>query len=354
MTYQLASQDDLPAGSDRSQATDFAFRNVVGDSPALAAAVDFARRVAGRRLTTVLLAGETGTGKELFARGIHYAGPDPGEPFVAVNCPAIPPALVESELFGHERGAFTDARSMKKGLLELAGGGTLFLDEITDLPLDLQPKLLRALEERRVRRLGGVKEVEIRCRVVAATNRSLEQEVAEGKFREDLFYRLNVLRLELPPLRDREGDIEVLAKHFTEAVAQEHGIAAKELSPRALQVLSAHDWPGNVRELKNVIQRAALLGNHPRIHADDLLISQRPNPLAAVAAGPAPRVIMIPERGRSMADIEAEAINHTLSLTSGNKSAASRMLGISRPTLLRKLEKYGILAPYGAPYSGTA
>ena len=345
MSYQLASQDDLSTAAGRSNATDFAFKNVIGESVAITAAVDFARRVAGRRLTTVLLVGETGTGKELFARGIHYAGPDPGEPFVAVNCPAIPPALIESELFGHERGAFTDARSMKKGLLELAGGGTLFLDEITDLPLDLQPKLLRALEERRVRRLGGVKEVEIRCRVVAATNRSLERDVAEGKFREDLFYRLNVLRLELPPLRDRDGDIERLARHFAQAVAQEHGIGAKELSPRALQVLSAHDWPGNVRELKNVIQRAALLGAHPRIHADDLVISQRYSPLAAPGSEMPPRAIVIPERGRSMADIEAEAITLTLGLTHGNKSAASRMLGISRPTLLRKLAKYAIAEP---------
>ena len=221
MTYQLASQDEPVAGADRGVSADFAFRNVIGQSPAILEAVEFARRVASRRLTTVLLSGETGTGKELFARGIHYAGPDPGEPFVAVNCPAIPPSLLESELFGHEKGAFTDARSLKKGLFELAGGGTLFLDEITDLPPDLQPKLLRALEERRVRRLGGFEEIEIRCRVVAATNRSLENEVAEGKFREDLFYRLNVLRLELPPLRAREGDIELLAEHFAREVAHE-------------------------------------------------------------------------------------------------------------------------------------
>jgi len=347
MSYQLASHDDLPAAAGRAHSVEFAFKNIVGESPAISSTVDFARRVAGRRLTTALLVGETGTGKELFARGIHYAGPDPGEPFVAVNCPAIPPALLESELFGHERGAFTDARSMKKGLLELAGGGTLFLDEITDLPLDLQPKLLRALEERRVRRLGGVREVEIRCRLVAATNRSLEQEVAEGKFREDLFYRLNVLRLELPPLRDREGDVELLAKHFAQAVALEHGIGAKEISPRALQVLRAHDWPGNVRELKNVIQRAALLGNRPRIHADDLVISQRQSPHASPGSEVPPRAIVIPDRGRSMAEIEAEAIMHTMAITSGNKSAASRMLGISRPTLLRKLGKYGIATPQG-------
>ena len=350
MTYQLASHDDpLPTGEDRAMSVDFAFKNVVGESSAIREVVDFAHRVAGRRLTTVLLTGETGTGKELFARGIHYASPDPGEPFVAVNCPAIPPALLESELFGHERGAFTDARSLKKGLFELAAGGTLFLDEITDLPPDLQPKLLRALEERRVRRLGGFKELEIRCRVVAATNRSLEQEVADGKFREDLFYRLNVLRLVLPPLREREGDIELLAQHFVRAIAHEQGVATKSFSPRALAVLNAHPWPGNVRELKNVIQRAGLLGTHPRIHADDLAITQRHDPLASSGTKAPPRHIVIPAQGRAMGDIEAEAIGHTLGLTRGNKSAASRILGISRPTLLRKIKKHSISAvPAGA------
>ncbi len=345
MTYQLASHDDpLPTDVERAVSSDFAFKNVVGESTAIRKAVDFARRVAGRRLTTVLLTGETGTGKELFARGIHYAGPEPGEPFVAVNCPAIPPALLESELFGHERGAFTDARSLKKGLFELAGGGTLFLDEITDLPPALQPKLLRALEERRVRRLGGFKEVEVRCRVIAATNGSMEQEVADGKFREDLFYRLNVLRLELPPLREREGDIELMAHHFVRAIADEQGIATKGFSPRALAVLNWHAWPGNVRELKNVIQRAALLGTRPRIHTDDLAITQRHDPLARSASKARPRQIMIPAQGKVMDVIEAEAIGHTLALTGGNKSAASRILGISRPTLLRKIKKHGISA----------
>ena len=343
MTYHLASRDEPVAGAeDRTVSADVAFKNLVGESPAIREAIDFACRVAARRLTTVLLIGETGTGKELFARGIHYASPDPGEPFVAVNCSAIPPALLESELFGHERGAFTDARSLKRGLFELAGGGTLFLDEITDLPSDLQPKLLRALEERRVRRLGGVREVEIRCRIITATNRSLEREVAEGKFREDLFYRLNVLRLVLPPLREREEDIARLARHFAATVAREQGIPAKELSARAFAVLNVHDWPGNVRELKNVIQRAVLLGTNPRIHASDLAITRRPDPLASPEEATGPPQILIPEQGKSLAQIEAEAIGHTLTLTKGNRSAASRILGISRPTLIRKIKKHGL------------
>ncbi len=342
MTYQLASHEirarRRPSGPEPA---DRAFESVIGESPAIRAAVDFARRVAARHRTTVLLFGETGTGKELFARGIHYAGLGGGEPFVAVNCTAIPPALLESELFGHERGAFTDARSLKKGLFELAGAGTLFLDEIADLPQDLQPKLLRALEERKVRRLGGFKEIDVRCRVIAGTNRPLESEVAGGKFREDLFYRLNVLRLELPPLRERPGDIESIARHFSQQVALEHGIPVKELSPRALALLRAHDWPGNVRELKNVVQRAALLGVRPRIHADDLAITQRAGP-GGGEAGPSDRVITIPESGKTLSSAEAELVRHTLEITGGNRSAAARMLGISRPTLLRKVRAHGL------------
>lgn len=344
MTYQLASQE-LPTheGTGTAAASDFGFQNVIGTSKALRDAVEFARRIAGRRLSTVLLSGETGTGKELFARGIHYAGPNPGEPFVAVNCPAIPPTLLESELFGHERGAFTDARSLKKGLFELAAGGTLFLDEISDLPADLQPKLLRALEERRVRRLGGFREIEVRCRVVAATNRSLEHDVADGKFREDLFYRLNVLRLELPPLRDRPEDIPTLARHFAKQVAQEQGMPEKDLWPQALEALCAHDWPGNVRELKNAIQRAALVGTTPWIQAEDLALATR----RRIAGEPdteteTSRGIPIPSHGRTLAEIEGEAVRHTLEITGGNRSAAARILGISRPTLLRKIRAHDL------------
>ncbi len=345
MTYQLAVRDEPNVGGRaRVPPTDFAFRSVIGESPAIREAIGFATRVASRRLTTVLIAGETGTGKELFARGIHYASPHPGEPFVAVNCAAIPPTLLESELFGHERGAFTDARARKRGLFELAGAGTLFLDELTELPPDLQPKLLRALEERRVRRLGGVEETDVRCRVIAASNRPLEALVAEGKFREDLFYRLNVLRLELPPLRERDGDIEQIARFIATEVAHEQGTEPKAFTSAALSVLRAHDWPGNVRELRNVVQRAALIGEHGRIRVDDIVITRRATMEAAATNVEAERAaeILIPARGKSMEEIEAEAIGHTLTLTRGNRSAASRMLGISRPTLLRKIKKHGL------------
>ncbi|MBI4539249.1 MAG: sigma-54-dependent Fis family transcriptional regulator [Gemmatimonadetes bacterium] len=355
MSYHLASTDrpQAVAATEPSPA-EFAFRSIVGQSRPLRDAIELAHKVAARRMTTVLLVGETGTGKELFARGIHYAGPTPGEPFVAVNCAAIPESLLESELFGHERGAFTDARGRKRGLLELAGAGTLFLDEVGELPPNLQPKLLRVLEERRVRRLGGVEEIEIGCRVIAGTNEPLEDAVADGRFRDDLFYRLNVFRLVLPPLRAREGDMEILAQHFLTQVAQEQGIEPKRIAPEAMAILRAHPWPGNVRELKNVIERAAILSEGDEIREEHIRVQdRRPLPphvpdLPAAGAGE----IHVLERGRSLAEIEREAIALTLRFTRGNRSAAARILGISRPTLLRKLRRYGIEAGIAAEERG--
>lgn len=344
MSYHLASRDRVrEEGPPPPTTPKFAFRGVVGRSKVLLDVLEFATKVAQRRLSTVLLLGETGTGKELFARGIHHAGPDPGEPFVAVNCPAIPQALLESELFGHERGAFTDARSRKKGLLELAGRGTLLLDEIADLPADLQPKLLRALEERRVRRLGGFEEVDVRCRLIVASNRSLEEAVAEGKFREDLFYRLNVLRVTLPPLRERGGDLELLAGHFGRELAREQGIPVKNLTPEALEVLRRHNWPGNVRELRNVIHRAAILSTGVEIQAADIAISPRATTESMPLQPDTHRTIRIPPEGATLAELEAQAIRHTLGITQGNQSAACRILDISRPTLTRKIKAYGIV-----------
>lgn len=352
MSYHLASRDTtVDAVPEQHASSALAFSGVVGSSPALLEVIEFAKKVAQRRLAIILLVGETGTGKELFARGIHYSGPDPGEPFVAVNCSAIPHSLMESELFGHERGAFTDARDQKKGLMELAGRGTLFLDEITDLPVDLQPKLLRALEERRVRRLGGFKEVEVRCRVVVATNTSLEDAVAEGKFREDLYYRLDVLRVALPPLRDRTEDLDLLVDHFLRLVAHEQGVDVQILSPAAMEVIRRHRWPGNVRELRNVIQGACILSTRAVIEPDDFHISSRGMDEESKDVLELPRTIRIPPRGMSLAEVEAEAIRHTLVITGGNQSAAARVLEISRPTLKRKMEKYDIVP---SPLRGSA
>ena len=342
MSYQLASREIQPeVAKSGAHATDIGFQAIVGRSPALLQAVKFSMRVATRRGTTVLIEGETGTGKGLFARGIHYASPEAQEPFVAVNCAAIPANLLESELFGHERGAFTDARSRKRGLLELAGEGTLVLDEISELPINLQPKLLRALEERRFRRVGGTDEIEVRCRIIAASNASFEDALSEGRFREDLFYRLNVLRINVPPLRERGDDRLILARYFMEQISLEMGIAPKPFSANAIVVLKLHNWPGNIRELKNVVQRAIVLCDVAEIDAPHLSIFER-HGTAALSNDDPEQAIRIPDIGMTLAEIEAEALRITLRLTGGNRSAAARVLGISRPTIHRKIRDYGL------------
>jgi len=325
---------DTSAGGLAHRAPDgFSFDRIVGGSAALRGAIEMARKIAGARLTTVMLVGETGTGKELFARGIHCEGPNASAPFVAVNCAAIPESLLESELFGHEAGAFTGARVRKHGLMELAGCGTLFLDEVHHLPFALQPKLLRALEERRVRRLGGTQEIAIECRVIAATNVAIERAVESGEFREDLFYRLNVLRVDIPALRERAGDVARLARHFLEHHTREQDRAEKTLAPEALDLLMSHSWPGNVRELKNVIERATVLsGDDTVVRASYVMLQRRSGrPSSSDVVGE----IEIPLAGKTMEQIEQEAVQLTLQLTNGNQSKAARILGISRPTLSR-------------------
>ncbi len=340
-SYQRSPSDVAPTEPKPAPGAEFGLESIVGQSESLRDALDRARKVAASRMTTVLIVGETGTGKELVARGIHYSGPARGEPFVAVNCAAIPEALLESELFGHERGAFTDARSQKRGLMELAGQGTLFLDEIGEMPPRLQPKLLRALEERRVRRLGGLQEVDITCRIIAAANSSLHDAVARLEFREDLYYRLNVFRVALPPLRDREGDVELLGAYFLNELARQQELEPKSLDASAVAALRAHNWPGNIRELKNVIEHAAILCEGEVISASHLMIQQRRSHSAARTDG-AIREIQIPPEGKSLDMIEKEAVSATLEITRGNRSAASRILGISRPTLARKMREYGL------------
>jgi transcriptional regulator with PAS, ATPase and Fis domain len=310
----------------------FGFQNIIGESPLLRRAVELAVRVAATRRTTVLLIGETGTGKELFARGIHYTGQTASEPFVAINCAAIPESLLESELFGHERGAFTGAHESKQGLLELAGNGTIFLDEVHHLPPPLQPKLLRALESRLVRRIGGLEEISIGCRIIAASSPLLEQVVASGEFREDLYYRLNVFAVTLPPLRERMEDVPIIAHHFLAEQTRDYQ-KPKFFADDALVALQVHRWPGNVRELKNVIERAAILSaDAPEVRAEHLMIQRR------ITRTPEERVgeILIPPEGKTMEDIQREAVAITLRLTHGNRAAAARLLGISRPTLAKR------------------
>jgi len=313
----------------------FGFQNIVGESPLLREAIKLAERVAMTRRTTVLLIGETGTGKELFARGVHYAGASASDPFVAINCAAIPENLLESELFGHERGAFTGAQTRKQGLLELAASGTLFLDEVHHLPRQLQPKLLRALESRQVRRLGGLDELPVSCRIIAASGPLIEQVVGSGEFREDLYYRLNVFSITLPPLRERLDDVELIANKFLADETREYQ-QRKRFSDDAVAALLVHRWPGNVRELKNVVERAAILsGDAPVVRAEHLMIQRRTTRQAPAddAAGD----IRIPRTGKLMEEIEREAVAVTLRITGGNQAAAARMLGISRPTLAKRM-----------------
>lgn len=314
--------------------------HVIGQSPAIRDVIALATQVAGSRSVTVLLVGETGTGKELFARGIHAASPRANEPFVAINCAAIPETLLESELFGHEPGAFTDARALKRGLFEVAGTGTVFLDEVAELPLKLQAKLLRVVEDRRFRRLGGSEERALDARIVAGTNSSLETAVADNRFRADLFYRLNVARLELPALRERDGDIPILANYFVRRHAESEGRENLRLGQDSIAALERHRWPGNIRELRNVIERAVVVCTGEVIQPHHLSLQRRSYiPLVETPAGGG--VIRIPPEGKSLHAIVDEAIHTTIGLTGGNLSAAARILGISRPTLTRKLRDEG-------------
>ena len=304
------------------------FEAIVGSSPALRQALDQAARIAPLRDLTVLIGGETGTGKELLARALHFGSPRAGDPFVEVNCAAIPANLLESELFGHERGAFTGAVAAKPGLFEIAHGGTLFLDEIATLPLELQPKLLRALETRSIRRVGGQQGRQMDVRVLAASHVDLAQAVRQGEFREDLYYRLNVVTLVLPPLRDREGDVEVLARTFVERIAVSYGLPVPELSAEARAALRAHRWPGNVRELRNALERAVVLSPPGTLRLGPLGDSRgRGERKEGVLPFPAP-----------LAEVVRTAAQAMLDLTGGNKSEAARRLGISRPRLQRLLD----------------
>jgi two-component system response regulator HydG len=304
------------------------FEAIVGSSPALRQTLDQAARVAPLRDLTVLIGGETGTGKELLARALHYGSPRAADPFVEVNCAAIPVNLLESELFGHERGAFTGAVAAKPGLFEIAHGGTLFLDEIATLPLELQPKLLRALETRSIRRVGGQQSRQVDVRVVAASHVDLGQAVRQGEFREDLYYRLNVVALVLPPLRDREGDVELLAGAFVERIATSYGLPVPELSQETRTALQTHRWPGNVRELRNVLERAVVLSPPGTLRIGPL---EDARGRGETSAG----VLPFPAR---LAEVVRTAAQAMLDLTGGNKSEAARRLGISRPRLQRLLD----------------
>ena len=289
---------------------------------------------------TLLITGESGTGKELVARAVHKHSARSRAPFVAVNCGALPENLVEAELFGHERGAFTGAARQKKGRFELAHTGTLFLDEIGELTLAAQVKLLRAVETRRFERVGGTESIGVDVRVVCATNRDLKKEVEEKRFREDLFYRLNVIELRLPPLRDRLADVPQLAEAFLERAASRHALKAKSLSPAALRELLAYSWPGNVRELENMIERAAVTSNSEVILPEHLFIAERA-PETSAAQHTGSNLLELPFH-RAVAALESELIRRALETAGGNRAEAARLLGINRRLLYSKMEEHQI------------
>ena len=319
----------------RAVASAQCFEELIGTSPAMRRVYDLILRVAETDVS-VLITGESGTGKELVARAIHQKSSRRSQPFVAINCSALPEQLLESELFGHTKGAFTDAHAARKGLFQQADGGTLLLDEIGDLPLGMQPKLLRALQERRVRPVGGDSEIAVDVRIIAATNRDLEAAVEEHRFREDLYFRVNVVQVNLPPLRSRGGDVLLLAQHILERCAARLSKRVVGISPKAAERLLAYAWQGNVRELQNCIERAVALTSYDQLGLDDLPEKVRDHQ-------PAQLVLTTPDASElvSLDEIERRYILHALEVLGGNKALASQILGVDRRTLYRKLERYG-------------
>jgi two-component system response regulator AtoC len=311
------------------------FEHLVGASAAMQHVYDVIAQV-GPTDATVLITGQSGTGKEIVARSLHQASKRAAGPFVAVDCAAIPEPLIESELFGHVRGAYTDAKQPRAGLLVQASGGTLFLDEIADLPASVQPKLLRVLQERRVRPVGGDTEQGFDVRLIAATNRDLEAMVREREFREDLYYRINVVQLPLPPLRVRSNDVLLLAQHFIDHFARMFGRNVRSLMPEAAERLQRYGWPGNVRELRNAIERAVAMTPHEYIAVEDL-----PERMRDYRGVPA-RIAADSELDLTLEEIERRHILRVLEANGGNKVAASESLGIDRKTLYRKLTRYGL------------
>ena len=314
----------------------FRLENVIGDSPRMRRVFDLVERVA-RSDVTVLLTGESGTGKELIARGIHFASARRGGPFIAVNCAAIPETLVESELFGHRRGAFTGATRDAKGKFEEASGGTLFLDEVSAMPLSVQSKLLRALQEHEIVRLGESAPRKVDVRIIAAANRHLPTMVADGTFREDLYYRLAVVPIELPPLRERREDIPVLVEHFLRRACERHGRPPLRVEKEIFAAFNAYAWPGNVRELENTVERMVVLAR-----GDVLTIEDVPAQIRRPLHHAANVLVQLPPEGISLEAVEREIIRQALLMHGGNQSRTARYLDITRSALIYRMQKYGL------------
>ncbi|MHB1844079.1 MAG: sigma-54-dependent transcriptional regulator [Deltaproteobacteria bacterium] len=311
---------------------------MIGQSPVFRAMLDLVRQAAASH-ATVLVTGESGTGKELVARALHDLSPRAEAPFVAVNCAAIPESILEAELFGFERGAFTGAVARKEGRFERANRGTLFLDEVGEMSPSVQVKLLRVVQEGEIERLGGNGPIDVDVRIVAATNRDLQKEVAAGRFREDLFYRLNVVRVSLPPLRERPEDVPLLAHHFLREFCAKNHKQLSGFTPEALSLLEGHVWPGNVRELENAVERAVVLSRTDRLGVEDFAGLPRSERSAGGAMGEGnPRALTIP-LGTSLDEIERQVIRETLRLTGGDKTLAAQLLGIATRTIYRKIDR---------------
>jgi two-component system, NtrC family, response regulator AtoC len=315
-------------------------REVIGDSGPMREVMNFVRRVAASEATTILLEGENGTGKDLIAKTLHYQSLRQAEPFIAINCAAIPETLLESELFGYEKGAFTDAKAQKRGIFELADKGTLFLDEIGEIPTMLQAKLLRVLEDQTFRRLGGLKDIHLDLRVVAATNKNLREAVKEGAFRQDLYFRLNVIQIHIPPMRERTEDILPLTTFFIEHYNKKFKRNIEGVSDGAARLLLSHDWPGNVRELRNAIERAMILEESSVISAASL-----PMAISRPESNGTPNSmtpVEIPTDGLSLEDNERSLLAKALEKTAGNQTQAARLLRITRDTLRYKMKKFNL------------
>ncbi len=327
----------------RARSARSGYEGIIGESTTMLRVFELLERLEEADAPTVLVLGESGTGKDLVARAIHARSARAEEPFLEVDCTGLSDELMNSELFGHERGSFTDAKSRKLGLFEVAGRGTIFLDEVGELSMQTQSKLLRALENRRFKRVGGTVDLELKARVVAATNRDLSGEVEAGRFRQDLYYRLAVIPVEVPPLRRRSGDVPLLVGHFVRRLSRDLGRPIEGVEPTAMRQLEAYTWPGNVRELRNVVERAVILSRGPTISIADL-----PPEVAGAASqsgtsGLSRGIFLLPDEGIDLAGLERDLVRQALERTNGNQSAAARLLGIGRYALRYRMEKMGLL-----------
>jgi two-component system response regulator AtoC len=320
-----------------SQGSEYSFDAIIGASAAMMRVKALLARVAASPASTVLLTGETGTGKDLAAKAIHYNSERAAKPFINITASALPEQLLESELFGHERGAFTDARQQKRGLLETADGGTVFLDEIGEISPGLQSKLLRFLEEKTFKRVGGLADIRVDVRVVAATNRNLEADVQTGKFREDLFYRLQVMPIALPPLRERIGDVTRLVSHYIDGYNREFRKRVKGASPEALAMLEHYRWPGNIRELRNAIERAMLLMDREWLQPDDFTTLVRTSSTTSR--------FRLPPGGLVLEEVERQLVIQALERARGNQTQAGHLLGLNRDQVRYRIEKFGLARP---------